>query len=401
MGRGRTRRDFLKTGLQAGALASLGMGAAARGVEGASPGTGEGAGRAGVAPLARARESAPGRALSLLILGGTGVTGPHLVARALERGHAVTLFNRGRTDPLVNGELVAGVEQLTGDRAGDLSALEGRRWDAVIDNSGSRVEWTVASAELLRDRVDRYVYTSSTGAYYPYLGYDITEDTEVLREVPAGAAENERGIYEYGVMKANSEIAAREIMGEDRTVVLRPTYIMGPGDRTDRFTYWPVRIARGGTVLVPGSGDDPVQFVDSRDFAAFTIHLLETGASGTFNVAGPAAPMGMHAFVHGVHAAFSSPVEWVYVDDQPFLMEHGVRYAVPWIMPWGNNWGSARVNNARAREAGLTFRPLAESVRDLHDWWMSDAVTPERRERMDGGMMAAEAGVIAAWRARE
>jgi 2'-hydroxyisoflavone reductase len=398
MGRTPTRREFIETGLKAGTFAALGMGAAGQELAGDDPA--RLSGRGVESDPRQARDPAQTRAQSILILGGSGVTGPHLVARALERGHSVTLFNRGRTEPLVNGELYDQVEQLIGDRDSDLTALEGRSWDAVIDNSGSRVEWTEATAELLRDAADRYVYTSSTGAYYPYLGYDIDEDTEVLTEVPAGAAEDQRGVYGYGVMKANSEAAARRIFGEDRTVVLRPTYIMGPGDGTDRFTYWPVRIARGGEVLVPGSANDPVQFVDSRDFAAFTIHLLETGTTGTFNVAGPASPMGMHAFVHGVHAAFNSEVEWVYVDDQPFLMENGVRYAVPWIMPYGNNWGSARVSNRRAREAGLTFRPLADSCRDIHDWWVSDAVTGERRDRMAQGMMAAEPRIIAAWRDR-
>lgn len=395
MGDGPTRRDFLGTGLRAGVGLSLGVVVGS----GREPGPG---GASGPAREARRQDAAagPSRALRLLILGGTGVTGPHLVARALEHGHAVTLFNRGRTEPLVNRELFQQVERLVGDRAGDLSALAGRRWDAVIDNSGSRTEWTVASARLLRDRAERYLYTSSTGVYYPYRDHDITEDREVLLEVPETAREGERGVYGYGVMKANSEKAAREIFGEGRALILRPTYITGPGDGTDRFTYWPVRVARGGRVLVPGSAGDPVQFVDSRDFAAFTIRLLEEGAAGTFNVAGPASPMGMHAFVHGVHAAFSAPVEWVYVDDQQFLLEQDIRYAVPWIMPWGNNWGSARVSNARALEAGLTFRPLAESVRDVHDWWMSDAVTPERRDRMAGGLMAREQEVIEAWRSR-
>jgi len=397
MGRGRTRREFFETSLKAGAAASLGLAGGADAVAALAGDLRDRApGTQGLQGSGRRR-----RALRILILGGTGVTGPHLVARALERGHAVSVFNRGRTEPLVHADLFGQVEELVGDRAGDLSALEGGSWDAVIDNSGSSVDWTVASAELLRDRAEHYLYTSSTGAYYPYLGYDIDEETELLLDVPSGAPADQRGVYEYGVMKANSENAARRIFGDDRAIVLRPTYIMGPGDRTDRFTYWPVRIARGGEVLVPGAADDPVQFIDSRDFAAFAIHLLETGTAGTFNVAGPAAPMGMHAFVHGVHAAFNSAVEWVYADDQPFLMERGVTYAVPWIMPYGNNWGSARVDNTRAISTGLTFRPLARSVRDIHDWWMSDAVDDARRERMAQGMMAAEADVIAAWKALE
>jgi 2'-hydroxyisoflavone reductase len=171
------------------------------------------------------------------------------------RGHAVTTFTRGRTDPTVHGSLFGDVEQLIGDREGDLSALRTGTWDVVIDNSGRRVEWTRASASLLRDRAARYVYTSSTGVYYPYLGRDIREETGLVLEVPSGVEGTQSAEYGYGVMKANSEIAAKEEFGDDRTIVVRPTYIMGPGDRTDRFTYWPVRLGLGGEVMVPGKAD--------------------------------------------------------------------------------------------------------------------------------------------------
>lgn len=380
-----SRREFLGTGLRAGLAASL-----------VSPG-----GLEAAASLATPRDDS--RALRILILGGTGVTGPHLVAEALGRGHEVTIFTRGRAEPSTNRELFEQVEHLIGDRADNLAALRGRDWDVVIDNSGREVEWTTASAELLRDHVQTYVYTSSTGVYYPYLGYDIDEDTEVLTEIPDHASEDERFVYGYGVMKANSETEARRVFGDDRTLVLRPTYIMGPGDTSDRFTYWPVRLARGGRVVVPGAAEDPVQFIDSRDLAAFALHLLEEGTTGTFNVAGPQSRMGMHAFVHGTHAAFNSPVEWVYIDDMEFLQEHGIGYIIPWIMPYGNNWGSPRVDNSLAVEAGLTFRPLAESVRELHEWWTtSDSISQERRTRMaEETLMGREEEVVAAWRDRQ
>src|SRR5690606_13316034 len=168
---------------------------------------------------------------------------------------------------------------------------------------------TRASAAPLRDRVERYVYTSSTGVYYPYLGDDIREETEPVLGVPSGITEVQRIEYDYGVMKAHSEIAAREVFGEDRTLVVRPTYIMGPGDPSDRVTYWPVRLARGGEVMIPGRVHDPVQYIDVRDLADWMIRLIEDGAAGTFNAVGPASPTGMHAFVHGVHAAFSTEVD--------------------------------------------------------------------------------------------
>jgi 2'-hydroxyisoflavone reductase len=387
------RRDFLTTSALAGAALTLGS----------SPGSAS-THPAMAAPAGRRSQEAAPRSLRLLILGGTGVTGPHTVARALDRGHEVTTFTRGQTRPSTHADRFRDVEQLVGDRAGNLDALRGRTWDAVIDNSGRDVAWTEASAELLKDAADLYLYTSSTGAYFPYVNGENFEDQEVLREVPEDATEDERFVYDYGVMKANSEAAARRIFGEDRTIVSRPTYMMGPGDSTDRFTYWPVRLARGGEVLVPGRGRDPVQFIDVRDVARFVVHLLETRQTGTFNVAGPASRMGMHPFVFGAHATFNSPVEWVMVPDYDFLEEHNVPFAVPWIMPRGNNEFSAVANVDRAVAAGLTYTPLADSVRDLHEWWWSDAVPQERRDQMLTGersLIAREPEIIAAWRARE
>jgi 2'-hydroxyisoflavone reductase len=350
-----------------------------------------------------ARWTPQSRSLRILILGGTGFSGPHLVACALDRGHAVTTFSRGRTDPPVHAQALRDVEQRIGDRATDLSSLRTGTWDAVIDNSGFRESWTRESADLLRDRTDRYVYTSSTGVYYPYLGDDIREETIPVLEVPAGITEVQRGEYEYGVMKAHSEIAAREVFGEERTLVVRPTYIMGPGDPSDRVTYWPVRLARGGEVMVPGRASDSVQYIDVRDLAAWMIRLIEDRAAGTFNAVGPASPTGVHQFVHGVHAAFSTPVTFVPIDDYEFLAEQRVLDAIPWIMPVGDNYGSARANNGRAIERGLTFTPLADSMRDLHEWWLSDAVSEERRAALTTratSLMAREPAILAAWAAR-
>jgi len=337
-------------------------------------------------------------ALRILILGGTGFLGPHLVRYAISRGHSVTTFTRGRTEPRLFGDLFDQVESLVGDRADNLTALEGREWDAVIDNSGQRVEWTRASAELLKDQVQTYMYTSSTGVYLPYMGDDITEDTEVdLADDPP------REQPSYGVMKALSELEARTAFGDDRTIVVRPTYIVGPGDTTDRFPYWPARLERGGEVLVPGKADDPVQWIDVRDLTEWMIHLIENGESGTYNGVGPASTMGMHAFVHGAHAALSVPVEWVYADDSDFLREHRIGAVIPWIMPVGNNYGTARINRERSVGSGLTYRPLATTVTDILDWWHSDAVPEERRQNMISGprsLIAREAEVIRAWRAR-
>jgi len=341
--------------------------------------------------------------LSILILGGTSFLGPHQIAYALGRGHAITTFTRGRTVPTVHRELFADVESLTGDRENDLTALEGRRWDAVIDNSGRRTAWTRDSAELLKDAVGLYLYTSSTGVYYPYLTEGITEDTPLVLEVPDNLDEDQQVEYGYGVMKATSELEARKAFGDARTIVVRPTYMMGPGDTTDRFPYWPERLSRGGEVLVPGRVDDPVQYVDVRDVASWMIRLIENETTGTFNAVGPPTRTGMLRFVHGAHAAFASPAELVTVDDYAFLEEHDVRFLIPWIMPVGENFGSARVDPGKGIANGLTFTPLADSMRDTHTWWHGDGVTEERRQRLVSGehaMMAREAALLAAWKER-
>lgn len=384
-----TRREFLETGTKAGAALAL--------LAGSPP-------RPAVASLAelRRQESQAPRPLSILILGGTSLLGPYLVAYGLERGHTITTFTRGRTKPTVHPELFDHVEQLTGNRDGDLTALEGRSWDAVIDNSGYRVQWARDSAELLRDAVDLYLYTSSIGVYYPYTR-DVLVETDVLnREVPSGElTEVQQLEYGYAVMKTRSEEVIREVFG-DRAILSRPTYMVGPGDRTDRFTYWPVRLPRGGEILVPGKADDPVQFIDARDVAGFMVRLLENRTTGAFNVAGPASPMGMHEFVYGAHAAFADPVSYVSIPDYEFLAEHGVTEVVPWIPPTGENYGTARASIAKAVGEGLTFTPLAITVADTYEWWNSGAVSEERQARMVSGedsLMAREADIIAAWRA--
>ena len=315
----------------------------------------------------------------------------------------MTTFTRGRTAPSVHPDLFSEVEQLVGDRAGDLGALRGRSWDAVIDNSGRQASWTRESALALRDGVNLYVYTSSTGVYYPYLGRDIREDTRPVLEVPTGIDQDQSVEYGYGVMKATSELEARRVFGEDRVIVVRPTYMMGPGDSTDRFTYWPARLARGGEVLVPGRPEDPVQYIDARDVAAWMIRLIEVGDPGTLNAVGPAASTGMLQFVHGAHAAFNAPATFVSVTDYDFLRERGIREAVPWIMPVGDNVGSALISTELALARGLTFTPLADSVRDIHEWWRSGSVSSDRRARLesaDASLMVREAAILAEWRAR-
>lgn len=368
-----TRRDFVRVSAATAAALAVGV------ESGRDPGA-----------------ASPPRALRILILGGTSFLGPHQIRHALERGHSVSIFNRGRTQPRMFPELFAGVEHLTGDRGGDLELLRGRTWDAVIDNSGQNVQWARASAEALADTVGQYLFVSSTGVFYPYLTVGITEDVEpLLVDSPP------RDPPSYGVMKAVSEREVQSVFG-DRAIIVRPNYIVGPGDTTDRFPYWPVRIERGGEVLVPGGHDDPVQFIDVRDLTEWMIRLIEDGRTGVFNAGGPFPRQATIAeMVYGIRAATTSRVDWVWIDDYDFLTEIRLRAMVPWVMPRGNSLGHTRINYDRAVANGLTFRPLAVTVRDTLDWWHSDAVDADRRAAPRFVLSAErEAGIISAWRNR-
>ncbi|MDC0719013.1 NAD-dependent epimerase/dehydratase family protein [Nannocystis bainbridge] len=332
----------------------------------------------------------PARPLDLLVLGGTGFIGPHLVRHAVARGHRVTIFTRGRRQ----AELPAGVERLTGDRDGQLEALVGRRWDIVVDDSATRPEWVRQSAQLLKDQVGRYLYTSSTGVYYPYLRAGADEAWPVRLE----ATDPADGSEAYGVAKARSEREVLQAFGE-RGLVVRPTYIVGPGDTTDRFPYWPVRLQRGGDVLAPGRPGDPVQLIDVRDLAEFMLRLLEDGRSGIYNAVGPREPMTMPQFLAAAQAAVNPEARLVWVDDYAFLEAHGISDAVPWVMLKGNDLGHMSTRNARAVAAGLRFRPLAETVRDTLAWWPT--VPAERRDAPEFAITPEqEAKALADWRAR-
>ncbi|MCB0634471.1 MAG: NAD-dependent epimerase/dehydratase family protein, partial [Lewinella sp.] len=222
--------------------------------------------------------------LNILILGGTSFLGPHQIAYALARGHSITTFTRGKTEPNIHKDLFQQVTSLVGDRETDLTALETGSWDAVIDNSGHRTAWAIKSAELLKDRSELYLFTSSTGVYYPYLTKDADEDSEVLLVEPDGITdEDEKLEYWYGVMKATSENAVRAAYGDSRSIIVRPTYMIGPADKSNRFIHWPIRLSRGGEVMVPGKPDDPVQYADVRDVAEFMIRLIEEKKAGTYN----------------------------------------------------------------------------------------------------------------------
>ena len=217
----------------------------------------------------------------ILVLGGTGFIGPHMVREALRRGHEVTLFNRGKT----NNTLFPDVELLKGDRNNGLDALKGRKWDAVIDNSGYVPRHVADSARLLSPSVSHYLFISSISVYASFVKPN-HEDSAVAT-MPDETVEEVTG-ETYGPMKALCEKLAAAEIDDDRLTILRPTYICGPGDHTDRFSYWPVRTMKGGEMLWPGTPQDKIQIIDVRDLANFVVDAIERRITGLFNTVTPA-----------------------------------------------------------------------------------------------------------------
>jgi len=336
----------------------------------------------------------PPAGLRLLILGGTGFIGPYQVRYALDRGHTVTLFNRGRTSP----QLFPDVEKLVGDRAADLAALEGRTWDAVIDNSATDPTWVARSAQLLRETVGTYLFVSTRSVYYDTSRVPMTVDAAVFSPENTKVAPGER--LPYGLAKALAEDEARKAFGS-RALIVRPSLIVGPGDLTDRFTYWPVRIERGGEILAPGDGADAVQIIDARDLSEWMIRLVEQRAGGTYNALGPRTPRSFAELLHGIKAVTTSEGTFTWVDTD-FLLAQDVRpyREMPvWMPARDGREGFGRFDISREVALGLTFRPLAVTARDTLDYY--HAQPAERQEQLRAGISAErEAEVLRLWRAR-
>ena len=224
---------------------------------------------------------AKAKTLKVLILGGTGFIGPHFIDALTAGGHKITLFNRGKRDP----EVRPGIEQLLGDRNGEISSLKGHDWDVVIDNSGYTPSQVKATAELLKDHVRKYIFISSVAVYADFAKAGIDEDYK-LAELKDPTSEVVNG-ETYGGLKVLCEKVVETTYGK-RATLIRPTYIAGPGDHTDRFTYWPVRVSKGGEMLAPGTPSDPFQYIDVRDLAGFIRTCVEKDVNGKFNVCTPA-----------------------------------------------------------------------------------------------------------------
>lgn len=349
------------------------------------------------AACGRAAEPAP-KPLRILILGGTGFIGPYQVRHALSRGHRVTIFNRGRRAVDWPGE----VEELTGDREkGDLGSLEQGEWDVCIDNPTSAPFWVRDAGRVLAGRVKHYIYISSVSAYAGTAKPGVTEDAplarydgpDVMKETHTTLGAN---MALYGPLKAACEAEAEKQFPRITTIV-RPGLIVGPGDETDRFTYWPARLARGGEVLAPPA-HDPVQFIDVRDLCEWIIGLAERRAFGTYHAIGPARELNVAGFLDSIRQGVKSEASFVHVDME-FLKAQGVRpwADLPvWVPGQGDSAGFARLDPRRAIAAGLTYRPLATTAADTWEWFRS--LPEERRTKRRAGLSASrEAEVLKSW----
>lgn len=379
-----TRRDVLKLA-GAGALGFVGSRA-----------------HGAVTAVEEPKGAAP-KPLRILILGGTGFTGPHQVRHALARGHKLTLFNRGRRPQ----EWPAPVEELLGDRnTGDLKSLAGREWDVCIDNPTSLPFWVRDAGQALKGKVKQYVFISTVSVYAsdrepgqdetaplaPYKGKDAMQETQ---QTLRADIENL-----YGPLKALSEREAEKWF-PGITTIIRPGLIVGPGDESDRFSYWPVRLDRGGDVLAPGDGSDPVQFIDARDLAEWTIRVAEARALGAYNATGPATTLTMKAMLGGIAGGIGSTAKPVWLPTA-FLDEQKVSAwsDMPvWVPAQGDTAGASRRSNAKAMRAGLTFRPLATTAKDTLAWFRT--LPADRQKELRAGLKPErEQQVLAAWAAK-
>jgi 2'-hydroxyisoflavone reductase len=385
------RRNFLKLSALAGGGIGLGLVPAASDLLAAGTEAGALIGKA-VKPL------------RILILGGTGFTGPFQVSYALSRGHKVTVFNRGKTHP---GELPKEAEQLLGDRNGKLDALKGRQWDVVIDIPTTLPVWVRDAAQVLQGNVGRYVFISTISVYSDNSkpGMDETgplakyEGADAMKETRETLIASKFALY--GPLKVRSEQEAEKWF-PGKSLIIRPGLIVGPGDESDRFTYWPVRLDRGGEVMAPGAPSDPVQFIDARDLAEWTIRMVEQGATGTFNATGPKSKLGIGEMLDGIKKATSSTSTFTWVDAD-FLAAQKVSpwSDMPvWVPPRGDSAGFAVINIKRALDKGLTFRSVPDTARATLDWFKKQ--TPERQAKLRAGITAErETEVLAAWHAQK
>lgn len=331
--------------------------------------------------------------MKLLMIGGTVFLGRHIVEAALARGHEVTLFNRGQH----NADLFPEVEKLRGNRDGDMAALQGRQWDAVVDTSGYVPRLVRASAELLAGSTGHYTFISSLSVYDGFEKPDQDEKAPVATgKLPDETIEEITG-ETYGPLKVLCEQAAEKAM-PGRVLIARPGLIVGPHDPTDRFTYWPVRVAKGGEMLVPGRPDREVQFIDVRDLAEWLVRMIEVGRTGVYNTNGPDYKLSMQTLLEAGQAVSGSQASFTYVSEK-FLLDKGV---TPWseLPLWvaedeqPESAGFFKFDCHKAMADGLTFRSPAQTMGDTLEW---DKTRPAGLERRAGMKPEREAQLLKAW----
>jgi nucleoside-diphosphate-sugar epimerase len=382
-----TRRKFLKLSALAGGSVGLGLVPA----------------MSALSESINDMEAAP-KPLRILILGGTGFTGPFQVKYALSRGHKVTVFNRGKTHP---GELPKEAEQLIGDRNGQLDALKGRTWDVCIDIPTTLPVWVRDAAQILKGNVDRYVFISTISVFSDVSKVNMDENgplaeykgADAMKETQETLRASNYGLY--GPLKVLSEKEAEKWF-PGKALIIRPGLIVGPGDESDRFTYWPVRVERGGEILAPGTPDDPVQIIDARDLAEWTIRMAEQGTVGTFNATGPAYKLTMGKMLNEIKAATKSNATFTWADAD-FLKAQKVRAwsdMPTWVPPRGDSVGFSQINIQKALSKGLTFRSIGDTTTATLAWFHSQPA--ERQAKLRAGLTAErETAVLAAWHAQQ
>ena len=390
------RRSFIKSVSVAGG--AIGLGAVPKIAFGATP---EAESRWTPKPVGRARVP-----LNILILGGTGFTGPEQVEYAIARGHRVTLFNRNKTRPDFFKGKVA--EELVGDLNNDTSALQGKKFDVVLDNPTTAPAWVRNAAKYLAGNVKHYIFVSTTSTYsdQSIIGLNENSPTAVLREgIDPYSVDPQVIAGNYGGLKVLSEKEAEKHY-PGITTVIRPCLIVGPLDRTDRFTWWPARIDKGGEVLAPDKPDDPCQFIDSRDLAEWTVRMAEMREFGLYNAIGPAQPMTVSEMLYGVKAVTTAGARFTWVP-WDFLQEQKVRPwrdMTVWQPPYGRTAGYQRRDSSKSIAKGLTFRPLAVTAKDTLDWHKTrpaDEQAATLEGKINGIGLTREAEVLAAWHAKQ
>jgi len=302
--------------------------------------------------------------LKVLILGGTTFLGPHLTNELLSHGHKVTHFNRGNEHGLSFPE----VEQLKGNRYGDLKALKGRKWDAVIDTSGYLPRVVEASSKILAKATNHYTFISTVSVYNDFNQPTIDEDSPLAR---LNHNNNDEEITDktYGPFKVGCEKVIKAYF-PDNSLIVRPGLIVGPYDPTDRFTYWVRRIAEGGKVLIPNTPEQKLQIIDVRDLAKWIVKMVEEQAVGTYNATGPKEELTLEKFINECSQFARKKVDLVWVEEQFLIDRHVNNWSkLPFWLPSNSNMiGLFNIDCRKAQDSGLSYRPLSETISDTLNW---------------------------------